>query len=357
MKICFCVDTMNSGGAERVVATLSNQLIVDGHEVCIVMVAARQLFSFYTLDDNIELEALCKGANNRINAIKRVKLLRNYFKDKRPDAVISFLPNANIYTMLAIHGLKILHIVSERNNPYIDPQNKFIRYLKKKAFIKADGCVFQTEDALNFYPNSVKKKGIVIYNPISIQVDNCSNIMRNNYILSVGRLTKQKNIKLLLSSFSKFHAEYDDYKLVVYGDGEEKGILKNYCENLNISDIVEFRGNSQTWQKEACDAKMFVLCSDYEGMPNALMEAMAIGIPCISTDCPIGGPRELIKNSENGFLIKVGDEIELTNKMVEIVESKDISDKFSEANKNMKINMSAENICKQWIEYIDRVKC
>lgn len=355
MKICFCIDSLNGGGAERVVATLSNQLVQMGHQIDVMMIAKKEKDSFYKLDTNVKLHALCEGINRKISIFKRIKILRYFFKKNRPQVIISFLPHSNIFVTFATRGLDILHIVSERNNPYLNPQNKILRVLKKIAFLKAHGCVFQTCDARDFYPKKIKDKSAIIFNPVSIELKDETDVFRRNYILSVGRLTKQKNFPLLLKSFAEFHNKFTDYKLLIYGNGEERTVLEDITNRLNISENVEFKGHAPCWHKEAYDAKMFVLSSDYEGMPNALIEAMVLGIPCISTDCPIGGPRELIRDGENGYLTTVGDVGELSARMIEIANSESIAVKFSMANENLKEQLSAENISKQWLEFIKKL--
>jgi len=355
MKIVFCVDSMDSGGAERVVANLSNYLVGIGNAVSIIMVSTSVNQSFYQLNENIKLTALCLGYKKKVNPIKRVKLLRKVIKTEAPDVVISFLPHVNVYTSWALKGCKIPHVVSERNNPYTDPKGKILRWLKERAFKKADGAVFQTTQAFEYYKGKCKgkQKQKIIFNPLVLSwtPDNYD-FTRDKKIISVGRLQKQKNFTLLIKAFKLFYTVNSDYVLEIYGEGAERQTLTEFVCQEKLVDVVKFMGNRTDWQKEAYKASMFVLSSDYEGMPNALLEAMAIGVPSISTDCPIGGPREIIRDGENGFLIPIGDEQKLVEKMNVLVSDEKTSISFSQNGRRLIEQLSIEKIGNQWLELI-----
>ncbi len=356
MNICFCVDSMGSGGAERVVANLTDFFIEKGNNVSIIMVSTNQKKSFYKLNDKVCLTALCEGYEKKIKPIKRVKLLKKAIESCKPDIVISFLPHVNVYTGWAIRGKKTPHIVSERNNPFTDPKDKILRKLKERAFKKADGCVFQTGDAKKYFEGKLKGRSIVIHNPINLGwIPKDFNFEREKKVVSVGRLQAQKNFPFLLKAFNEFTVENKDYVLEIFGEGAERTVLEQMVKNLGLENKVRFMGNSTTWQQQAYMAKMFVLSSHFEGMPNALIEAMAIGIPSISTDCPIGGPRELIKDGENGFLVPVGDVGVLVDKMNVLANDKALGEKFTKENADLNNKLSCEKIGNQWLKFIEEI--
>ena len=309
-RIMFICDSMKSGGAEKVISTLSNEMYKQGLRVTILGVAdLDEPKSFYSLVDGVKYKTLANGSGKRINPFKRVYMLRRAVEDYEPDVVISFLPNANIYTHFALLLTGIPHIVSERNNPYIDPKGKLTRILKKISFKGSDGAVFQTNDAMNFYPKKVQEKGIIIKNPIILSGERPSlNPIRNKTVLAVGRLTKQKNYFNLLDAFKSFNERKNNaYDLRIYGGGPLKEELYSYATKIHIVDKVTFMGNDASWHQKEYNDAMYILSSNYEGMPNSLAEAMALGIPSISTDCPTGGSRELIEDGANGFLVPVND--------------------------------------------------
>ena len=352
-NIVFTCDSMGSGGAEKVISTLSNEMSKQGFKITIIGIGdLNKPHPFYRLNDNVKYVNFANGSGKRINSLKRIFLLRKAICEIKPDVVISFLPNANIYTYFSLIGTSIPFINSERNNPWVDPNNKLERLLKNISFLRADGAVFQTNGALNFYPESVKRKAIVIKNPISLPDQKYEKKMsRNKTVLAVGRLTKQKNYKNLLDAFKIFNEKKKyQYALKIYGDGPLKEELIDYCSVLGIDNHVIFMGNDNKWHQSEINDAMYILSSDYEGMPNSLAEAMALGIPCISTDCPCGGSRELIKNNVNGFLVPVNEPHALAEKMIQV--SNKSYNSFSKENENMKDKYSPANIANLWLEYI-----
>lgn len=356
-KVVFVCDTMDSGGAEKVISTLANQMSLQDIKVNIIGVAdTKPAHSFYQLNRGVDYINFSSFGGKRVKPLKRVKILRNKIKELSPDVVISFLPNANIYTALSLIGTSIPHIVSERNNPYLDPKERIVRVLKKFSFRLSDGCVFQTKDARDYYSKKIQFKSVVIKNPISV---NCSvklnPLKRDNVVLAVGRLVKQKNYHCLLDAFKIFNNNKSKmFKLKIYGDGPMKEEMVRYCDLIRLSDYVIFMGNDSNWQEKEFNDSLYVLSSDYEGMPNSLAEAMAIGIPSISTDCPTGGSRELIKDGFNGMLVPVNNPNILSQKMLEMI--KEPSQKYFDNTRDMLIDYSSENITKTWIKYIKGLK-
>lgn len=355
-NIVFTCDSMGAGGAEKVIASLSNEMTKRDINVSIIGVAdIKKAESFYRLN-SAKYIALLQNKKKKTSHIKRVVLLRKIINNLSPDIVISFLPNANIYTWLALIGTNIPYIVSERNNPFIDPKRRIERLLKTISFNASCGAVFQTNDAMNYYSKRVVAKGIIIKNPIilnSYPESNCEN--RNNVVLAVGRLTEQKNYRCLLDAFKLFNSSTSkSYLLKIYGDGPLKNDLLNYCKEIEIEKDVVFVGNDSLWHKKEFNDAMYVLSSNYEGMPNALAEAMALGIPCISTDCPTGGSRELISDGINGYLVPINDPVALCDKM-KVVSRLDSKTLYNET-RNLIQKYSIENITTEWLDFVKSFK-
>lgn len=355
-RVLFTCDTMDSGGAEKVISVLANQMAVSGIKVRIIGVAdCREPNSFYELNQDVIYDNLRKRNGKKLSHLNRSLALRRKIKEIQPDVVISFLPNANIYTWLSLVGLSIPHIVSERNNPYVDPKEKVIRLFKKLSFFFADRCVFQTNDAKNYYSKYINDKSVIIKNPITLKWIPSNNVAnRSKTVLAVGRLTEQKNYKCLIDAFNIFNKSLDNsYILKIYGDGPLKTELESYCQSKELTQYVIFAGNDENWHEKEFNDSIYVLSSNYEGMPNALAEAMALGIPSISTDCPTYGSKELIEDGVNGMLVPINNPEELSRKMIELINKKD--DFFYQNTRKMIEDYSPEKITNLWIRTIVNV--
>lgn len=303
MKIVFVCDTMGSGGAERVISTLSNEFVRLNHDVTIIMASHHLKESFYQLSDDVKLLPLLKEQNNRPRFFKRAKLLKTAIIAEQPDIVISFLSHICIYTWFALKNTKIPYVVSERNDP--NQYSSLQKFLLKKTFKKATGCVFQTADALLWYGKSVSNKSTIIHNPVNLTYRPDAEISkRKKEIIAVGRLWEQKNYFFLIDAFKDFSTKHEEFVLKIYGDGPLKNEINECINQKGLQNKVLLCSKSTNWHKEEFDAKMFVLPSKYEGMPNSLEEALCLGIPSVSTNCPIGGPKEL-KNMFPNLLVLV----------------------------------------------------
>ena len=354
-NIVFTCDSMGSGGAEKVIASLSNEFAERDITVTIIGVSdIEPAASFYELSD-VKYISLGEDVGKRIHSFKRVKMLKDLIKDLSPDVVVSFLPHVSVYTFFALLGTNITHIVSERNNPSVDPKGKVLRCLKKIAFSYSDGCVFQTKESMAFYSKRTQRKSVIIPNPIVLEyVPPEEKVIRNNVVLAVGRLEKQKNYYCLIDAFTAFNNDKkNSYILRIYGEGTLKDDLIKYCDQKKVSDYVQFMGNNTNWHKEEYKDAMYILSSDYEGMPNSLAEAIALGIPSISTDSPSGGSRELIKDGYNGYLVPVGDSTLMSQRMIDIT----IRNPFSGFNhKEFAESFSQSKIADLWLDYIGKIK-
>ena len=196
----------------------------------------------------------------------------------------------------------------------------------------------------------MRKKGCIIYNPLKENLP-FADEEKSKYVVTIGRLTEQKNHKLLISAFEKFVQNHPNHELRIYGNGPLKAELENFAKGLGISDKVRLMGAVENVTEHIKDAEMFVLSSDFEGMPNVLAEAMAMGLPCVSTDCLGGGAAALVENEKNGLLIPCRDVEQLYNAMERIVSDVEFSDKIASNGKLLIDQLSVENITSQWLDY------
>lgn len=322
-KIDIITRAMTSGGAERVIAQLANYFTEKDISCRIITTENGEVM--YPLHEKIDIVAIGKKSNNKvIDRILRYKTIRIVVQKNKPDVVLTMPEDTGIYAILALIGTGIQVYVSERNNPWVMPDVKITRLLRKVAYPFAQGIIFQTQMAKSFFPQYIQKKGVVLQNPVdATRIPEPYIGERKKVFSAVGRLEPQKNFPMLIRAFSEFHKREKDYKLVIYGEGRERINIENLIKELHLENSVSLPGRNKDVLNCINDCAAFILSSDYEGMPNALIEAMCMGMPVISTDCPSGGPREIIENEKNGLLIPVNDELRMTQAMFNIIKDGD----------------------------------
>lgn len=354
-KVVFVIGALGNGGAERVISVLANTFIKK-YEVNIVTIFEDKVE--YELDENIKYIFLMKDETSKglLRNIKRIHKLRVFLTHENPDCVISFLWAENIITILSCLFIKQKLILCERNDPMHEPTNRRMRIIRNFLFgaRKDNYFVFQTEYAKKCFSQRIRQKGTIIFNPVKDDLPERYSGIRKKKIVCVARLVEEKNIAMLIRAFGRIINIYPEYKLYLYGRGELENNLKIEVKNLNIKDKVIFKGFSNNVHDEIKDATMFILPSNFEGISNAMIEAMAMGIPTICTDCPAFGAREFIKNGINGYLIAPKNEDELYKKILNIIENPKVQEKFSRNSYEIRDQLNAEVICTQWENFIRR---
>lgn len=355
MKIIFVIGSLAGGGAERVVSVLSNEFYNLGHQVTIITLAKDECT--YTLNKgiqrlHIDSDTKIKG----LSGLQRVIRLGKCIKRNNSDVVISFTSGISIYVLLVKMMLPFKVIVSERNDPKRDPRNKLMRKIRNCLYNLSNGFVFQTPEAQNYFSDKIKSRSTVISNPIKACLPEPYKGRRANRIVATGRLETQKNYPLLIEAFAEFLVQYPEYILDIYGSGSLEDELHQKVLKLNVAHAVIFKGIVTNWHEKAKDAGMYILTSDYEGMSNALMEAIAIGLPCISSDCPCGGSRYLISNGENGLLFPVGNKEALVSCMDKIAGDSKYAQRMSNLGMLNSQRFELINIAEAWMKYIKKIK-
>jgi len=283
--------------------------------------------------------------------------LKKYIKNINPDVIVSFLPEPSYRVLfLKIFNRKLKVIVSVRNDPKIEYKSKLNNSIMNILYPLADGFIFQTEEAKEYFSSKIQEKSEVIPNPIADEFINAEiNEKKDKIIVNVGRLEEQKNQLTLIQAFKDFSVSYPEYRLFIYGEGSLRKQLEDEIANLKISDKVFLPGKVDNIIDELNKAEIFVLSSKYEGMPNALMEAMAMGLVCISTDCPCGGPRFLITNEENGILISENSKEQICNSLIKVVENKKLKEKLCQNAIKIREKLNSDVINNKWSDYIKRI--
>ena len=359
MRIVCYIGRLCGGGAERVLSVLASGLSRCGHQV--TMITDFSADNEYPLDETVErvifdgdFDPRHKG--NKIRTLRRVFRLHRFCKQEKVDIVISFMCNANFRGIMATRFLKTKNLISIRLDPKIRYKNKAIALLAKLLYPMSDGCVFQTDEAQVWFAPHIQKKSRIILNPVSdafFQVAPAP--MAKKRIVSCGRLDKQKRFDLLINAFDKLCDDFPEYKLEIYGIGELQEALQQQIDNLGRQDRITLMGRSSDVPNAIKSASLFVLASDYEGLPNALMEAMVLHLPAISTDCGGGGARALIEDGIDGKIVPCGDQNALTNAIREMLQNPEMAKQMGERAGQKAASFCTDDVVAQWETYIREI--
>lgn len=353
MRFLFVSAGMLFGGAERVTSILTDEWGKKSHETKI-LVTRTEAISKYPLSDKVTLISCYDNVSKaKIGQIAIIKKVREICKEWKPDVVISFYNDLCALSALAITGLHIPLIYSERNDPNKTNQRRSDQLYRKIVEHRADTIVFQTKGAQKCYSKGVQDKSVVILNPVDTTGYPIHDFTHEKKeIVTVGRLEPQKNQKLLIDAFSLIADELADYSLVVYGEGSLREELEAYIKEKRLQDRVFLPGAKSNIQDYIKDAALFVLSSDYEGIPNALIEAMAIGLPCVSTDCSPGGARELIQNGTNGVIVPCGDFNELEKQMRGLIIDRELAKEIGCKALDIRTRTGKSIIADAWLQVL-----
>ncbi|MBE5935393.1 MAG: glycosyltransferase family 4 protein [Lachnospiraceae bacterium] len=355
-KIVFITNAMLIGGAEKVIATLSNYFVNKGVEVSIITIMNTECQ--FNLNEQVKCYSIYEkeGKPRRKEYAHYYNKLKEEVRKENPDIVVIMPEEISVKAIPFLIDLKIPIVVSERNNPWVMPKNKLNRILRKINYKKVDGIVFQTETAKSYFSKEIQEKGSVIPNPIDYsRLPKEYDGPRKKNIVSMGRLVEQKNHKLLLNAFSIIVKEHSEYKLLIYGDGELREELEVLARNTLPSDSYEIKPATNEVLNYINDASIFVLSSNYEGLPNALIEAMALGLPVISTDCQSGGPRSLIQNYKNGILVEPKNAEDMALAINELINNKKLADKLGRNAKKIRYLLEEGKIMAKWESFFNKV--
>lgn len=351
-KIMLYINVIYGGGAERVMVNLAKYFSENGYDT--TLVTSFRSTGEYPLAPTVRRltleETEIKQSRIKRN-LSRIKKLRTLCKAEKPDILISFMEEPNFRAILATRGLPVKTLVSVRNDPNKEYAGKLGWFVGKVLLPMADGCVFQTSDAQKWFPERLQKKSRIIYNAVKEDFYQVERTPVRGEIVTCGRLTEQKNHKLLINAFAEVQKIYPYATLKIYGEGALREELQDQINTLDLNEKVFLMGATNNVAKALQTADLFVLSSDYEGMPNALMEAMAAGVPCVSTDCPCGGPRELFGNLCVEDLVCCNEPKQLAQTMEKKLEQNDQSCRQRKRAEQFR----PEKINYEWIKYINEL--
>lgn len=303
---------------------------------------------------------ISNAINFTINGLRKSNYLKHFFLSHKGATIINFGFNIfdRIYFSTRGLGNKIIYAETNASNKY--RTERFYDLIRKKIK-KSDAFIFQTTEEKKEHDLIKSKKAYVIHNPIKLGLPQPYIGVRNKTIVNFCRLSRQKNLLLLIEAFEKFHIKFPDYKLEIYADTadpnntEYRNELMSYISDKELSDCVLLLPPSSDIHNIILKSAMFVSSSDFEGISNSMIEAMAIGLPCVCTDCNGGGAREMITHGENGLLVPIGDSEALMTAMVRMISEEGLSEKCSKNAAEIRKTHSMEKISKKWIEVITKV--
>lgn len=348
LDIVFVSNAMANGGAARVISVLAAELVARGRRVGVAVYRSHE--GEYILPCGVGME-YGSTASSRVSKLRRIVWLRDVARRNPRATIVAFEYFVNMQTIIACAGLPNRVIVSERNDPARVGAGFPNGWLREWLYRRASVLVCQTRDASAFFSNKVRKT--VILNPIKEDLPGPWKGERRKTVVSFCRLEAQKNLPLLLRAFARFRESHPDYTLEVYGDGHEHDALAALAEELGLSSSAAILPGRPDVHDAVRDAAMFVLPSDYEGLSNSMLEAMAMGLPVICTDCPCGGARMVIRDGENGLLTPVGDEGALLAAMCRVADEEGLAGRLSHNGSALREALSAEKICTQWMDVIE----
>lgn len=354
--ILFYINQIYNGGAERVIVNLANHFAEAGYKT--ILLTSFRHEEEYAVSEKVQrisVEEEEKNDGKLKKNFRRIVFIRKAVINYRPDLVVSFMTEPIVRVFIATAGLKVKRLISVRSDPKAAFKSGLRWLIGKILFPMADACVFQTDEAKEWFPARLQDKSKIICNPVNESFYHIERHPVKGRIITCGRLSTEKNHKMLIDAFYELQKELPELSLEIYGQGVLRSELQLYIDNLNLSDKAFLRGETSDVAQVLSKAEMFVLTSDTEGMPNALQEALAAGVPCISTDCPCGGPAMLIDDGYNGKLCMPGDKAGLIGCMRELLGNRKNMETMGEAARKKAKMFSADEVYREWEDYVTAV--
>lgn len=357
MKVAFYISSLSRGGAERVVTTLAQRMKNQMDVVVITDTVSKNEY------DTMDFERINMGYivysdifRRAIHKFSYIIKLKKKMKDINPDIVISFSIDSAGRMKQALGKTKIKQILSVRSNPSVDYKSaeEIERVITQiKDF---DGFVFQTDEQRDFFGKEIAAKSVVILNPMAEEfMGDITEVEKRKEVATFGRLTKSKDHTTLLKAYDFAAEKLKDFIFSIYGDGELRTEMEQIHKTLKHKERIILQGECSDVKEKMQQTAVFVLSSSNEGLPNALMEAMAMGLPVISTACPCGGPAVIIEQGKNGILVPVGDEKAIAEAIVELCTNSQKAMEFGKEAAKIKNKCNPQVIAEQWKGYIDNI--
>lgn len=380
-SIAFYIGGLCIGGAERVICNLAEYFYSEGYRVTMVTKVRDE--KEYELNPGIrriiaDITPEEETGSRIHNLFARISKLKRIWKEVKPDVIVSFIRKNNLMAIASAAPLGIPVVVSVRSAPERELKGFGFKTISFLLFRNAAGVVLQTREAYNFFPGYIREKAVVLPNSINPDFlkaseeltlattinhdkkmtvyDRIPSSVKEKRIITVGRIDDNKNQRLLVEAYVKIVDHYPDWSLELIGDGSGRQALEEYVSTLPCKDRISFTGSVDDVAKRMSEASIFVLPSKIEGMPNALIEAMVMGMACISTDCPCGGPRDLIAADEsNGILVPVDNVDAMAMALKRLITNAPLRQSMGDNARKIIATLNPDTVNKQWKNYIEHV--
>lgn len=334
------------GGAHRVVCILANYFAEKGYSVTIIV--WRDTPVNYSLDKRIKIEWLHCQINRELDMLKACLKTRKLLKGHKGAYLFAFMSRMATYAVFYTLGTGVKVIGSERTDPKTEPHKAIFRWLRNCAFGFLYRSVYQTPDALAYFPKRAQKHGCVIPNPITPNLPDRYQGVRKKEFVTFCRIDNQKNLPMMIDAFCVVHKKYPDYILRIYGTGLIEKNIKQYIHSKQADSYISMEGFAKEIHNKIIDVSGYLSSSNYEGLSNSMLEALAIGLPCVCTDCPIGGARMMIQDGVNGLLVPLRDSEAMARAILKLIEEPELSKRLSIQAEKIKDNLNEKVICEKW---------
>lgn len=362
MKILMVLQSGAYGGANKILYWLASEFYSAGYQTTVVAMEKCSNIKIYNNGWRFVALNRTKSTNffarNTIEVMKEFDALRRCILFEDPDIIISFCDHSFYPTLLCAKLLRKPLLISERVDPYTNRSRS--EKVRRMLYRFADAAVFQTQKAKEFYSERLQNRAVVIHNPVRGLTKETlwKEELAGNSIIYLGRIDiLQKRLDVLLDAFKQVLKQFPDYKLMIYGDGrsEDTNRLKQMITDLDITDSVELCGVTDSPENVLKSSKLFVFTSDFEGIPNSVIEAMNVGIPIVATDCSPGGARLLLGDSEYGELVECGNSNAVAEAIIRSLNNMEVAMIKVAKGKRSLDRFSPDLISAQWISFVKGV--